>query len=247
MEHGCSKEKGQTIKEKPKFLITSPHPCSYLEEKLAQTVFLAPDSLPSHSDYSVLVQNGFRRSGEHIYRPNCESCNACISVRVRVGDFNFKRRRFSRILKKNADLRVTHQHEADLPDLYGLYEKYIEVRHRDGDMFPSTPQQYTSFLRHNLGNCEYLVFSLGDTPVAVAVTDYLSDGMASVYTFFDCDLKNRSLGSMAILYQIQHCQQLGLPFLYLGYWIKECRKMNYKKEFQPLEYYIGDRWLKDQN
>lgn len=193
-----------------------------------------------------MVQNGFRRSGEHIYRPNCESCSACISVRVRVDDFRFSQRRFSRILKKNADLLITHHNDSNLPDLYALYENYIAVRHRDGDMYPSTPQQYTSFLKNNLGDCEYLVFSLNDSPVAVAVTDYLNDGMAAVYTFFDCTLKNRSLGTMAILYQIQHCQSLDLPYLYLGYWIEESRKMNYKQDFQPLEYYLGDNWIKHQ-
>jgi len=229
-------------------LITSPHPCSYLEEKLAQTVFLSPANKPTNKDYSILVQNGFRRSGEHIYRPNCEDCRACISVRVCVKDYfanhYYLKRSFKRIVKKNEDLVVTHSADGDAPELYPLYEGYISARHREGDMYPSTPQQYASFLQQNLGNCEYLVFTLEEKPVAVAVTDVLTDGIAAVYTFFDCELSGRSLGTMAILYQIQHCQRLGLPYLYLGYWIKECKKMNYKDSFQPLEYYVDDAWTR---
>jgi len=195
-----------------------------------------------------LVQNGFRRSGEHIYRPHCSECKACISVRVCINDFyandQYLKRNFKRVLKRNTDLEVAHCSDGDLAELYKLYEHYISARHRDGDMYPSSPQQYSSFLKQNLGNCEYLIFTLKGEPVAVAVTDILNDGLAAVYTFFNCELSARSLGTLAILYQIQYCQRLNLSYLYLGYWVKECRKMTYKHAFQPLEYYVNDGWTK---
>ena len=232
------------MKNTPEFLITSPHPCSYLDNKQAQTVFLSESSQPNTQDYSILVRHGFRRSGEHIYRPSCNNCNACISVRLNVNAFAPKRT-FKRIIKRNADLTITHYLANSAPDVYSLYEKYIAVRHKDGDMYPANSQQYDSFLKKNLGNSEFLVFHLKGIPVAVAVTDVLSDGLAAVYTFFDCDLSSRSLGSMAILYQIEYCQRLNLPYLYLGYWIRDCEKMRYKTAFQPLEYFVNDRWLSD--
>lgn len=229
------------MKARPEFFVTNPHPCSYLGERLAQTVFLDPDSQPDQKDYSILVQNGFRRSGQHIYRPNCESCQACISVRLNVAAFTAGRR-FKRILKANADLVVEHYPSDACPDFYRLYERYISTRHRDGDMFPSDPDQYAAFLQNNLGNCEFLAFRHKGETIAVAVTDILNDGLASVYSFFDPDYAARSLGTLAILYQVEYCKKRNLPYLYLGYWIKDCQKMCYKTDFQPLEYFFNGLW-----
>ena len=126
---------------------------------------------------------------------------------------------------------------------YELYSKYIEQKHRDGDMYPPTPEQYESFLMSDWGNTVFFEFRTPDGAlVAVAVTDVMENGLSAVYTFYCTDNAKRSLGVMAVLMQIEECKALNLPALYLGYWIKDCQKMKYKTEYRPLEMYVNNHW-----
>lgn len=224
-----------------KFYSTLPHPCSYLEERQAVTIFMDPDQTLDRSQATILSRHGFRRSGSHIYRPNCPTCQACIPVRIPVEMF-IPKRSFRRVIKRNSDLEVNWVETIDNDESFELYAHYINTRHSDGDMYPATRQQYQQFLVEGLSNTKYVSFRVNDKLVAVAVMDQLDDGFSAVYTFFKPEMAERSLGRLAILWQIEHCKQANLPYLYLGYWIKNCDKMNYKTQFRPLELYIEDRW-----
>ena len=128
-------------------------------------------------------------------------------------------------------------------ELFELYQRYIEARHRDGDMYPPLRDQYESFLSNEWGVTEYYRLDLQGKLAAVAVVDRLEDGLSAIYTFFEPQLERRSLGTYGVLWQLQKAQQDGLDYLYLGYWIKQCQKMAYKIEFRPLELYINGRWV----
>ena len=225
------------------FYNTLPHPCSYREDKQAVTQFVDPqfDAIDCPI-ISELSRMGFRRSGQYIYRPQCEACNACIPVRVDVNSFKRKRNQ-QRIWIRNRDLSTEFNPQINDERYFSLYKKYIDERHQDGDMYPATAEQYHSFLLTDWPFTEYIEFSLAGVPVAVSVIDRLDDGLSSVYTFFDPDLAKRSLGVYAILWQIELCRQRELPYLYLGYWVKDSRKMSYKTQYRPIEMLINNRWI----
>ena len=221
---------------------TAPHACSYLKGKQAVTVFVDPTiSIGTHIN-SQLSDLGYRRSGAHIYRPDCVECKACISCRVPVKKFS-PNRKFRKILKRNADLEVHEVDNLHSPDAYELYCDYINNRHADGDMYPATEEQYLSFIATKTECTRFYRFTYGGKLVAVSIVDVLAQGMSAVYTFFDPELQKRSLGTWVILWQILKTREMGLPYLYLGYWVKDCAKMGYKIQFRPLEMLIDDRWL----
>ncbi|EDX90185.1 arginyltransferase [Alcanivorax sp. DG881] len=224
-----------------RFFRTPAHSCSYLEDRQASTLFVDPQAQLSPELYSELSLLGFRRSGDYLYRPHCDSCNACIPARVRVDDFR-PRRRHRRILKNNADLAVNREPARFSRELYNLYAAYINDRHGDGDMYPPSEEQFTNFLTCEWADTHFYGFRQQGKLVAVAVTDQLGDGLSAVYTFFDPALPERSLGVMALLWQIEQCQRLQLPYLYLGYWIRQCQKMSYKSQYQPLEILASGSW-----
>ena len=224
-----------------KVYTTFPHRCSYLEGEEATTLFVDPRQKLSRELYTQLSLLGFRRSGDHVYRPHCARCSACIASRVRVAEFEPSRTQ-KRINRRNADLRL-EQSESILDDeAYNLYRYYIESRHADGDMYPPEREQYESFLNDGLGCANYYRLYQGNRLVAVTVADKMLDGLAAIYTFFDPDQPQRSLGTEAILLQIRQAQSVGLPFVYLGYWIDGCRKMSYKSRFSPLELFVDGHW-----
>ncbi|MBV1959917.1 MAG: arginyltransferase [Pseudomonadales bacterium] len=225
-----------------KFYSTVPHPCSYLDEQEATTVFMDTDQVVDSALLTLLSQIGFRRSGSYIYRPNCQNCQACIAVRIPVGSFE-STRSMRRVKKRNSDMEVKWLASIDDDECFELYRRYIEIRHRDGDMYPPTREQYRQFLIDGVSTAKYVGFRLDGKLVAIAVMDQLEDGFSAVYTFFCPDLSERSLGRYAILWQIEYCQSLDRPFLYLGYWIKSCGKMSYKTQFRPLELYIENQWV----
>ncbi len=225
-----------------KLFTTHPHQCSYLEDKQATTLFIDPAADVSTETYSQLADIGFRRSGEHIYRPHCEGCNACIPVRIPVNEFS-PTRKFRKIWNRNQDLIVEEVADIKGNEYYRLYEQYIGQRHSDGDMFPPNREQYENFLTIDFASTRFFRLSLGDNLAAVAVADEMCSGLSAMYTFFDPLLSKRSLGSFAILWQIEQSKALNLPYLYLGYWIKDCRKMNYKIDYRPLQLFINDKWL----
>lgn len=220
---------------------TDEHPCSYLPEQQARTAFIDPKAILDQQLYSQLCDFGYRRSGQFVYRPSCLNCNACQSLRVNVSDYRFNRRE-RRILNKNKDLDVVCKKDIDHDIFYDLYQRYIITRHSDGDMFPPDRDQYQQFLSSFLDNTLYYCFYQGPKLKAIAVTDALVQGLSAVYTFFDPHDDKRSLGHFAILWQIQQAQARNLDYLYLGYWVKDCKKMSYKTQFQNIEIYRDKKW-----
>ncbi len=224
-----------------KLFATHPHECSYLPDRLATTVFIDPEEVIDKGLYQHLSTMGFRRSGAHVYRPNCENCNACIPVRVPVNLF-LPNRRQKRCLKANKDVSIALSKTDDNDEYYSLYERYINARHKDGDMYPPSREQFSSFLTKEWGITVFIEMRLGEKLIGVMVCDQLNDGLSAVYTYFDPDYPKRSLGVFAILSEIHLAQELGLQYLYLGYWIKESPKMAYKSEYRPVELLVEKRW-----
>ncbi|WP_136678677.1 arginyltransferase [Neptunomonas sp. XY-337] len=226
------------------FFATPEHDCSYIEGYKAKTLFVDPQSDVSDSAYSQLSDLGFRRSGKHIYRPHCDHCQACISVRIPLIHFKSSKSH-RRIINKNKDLRIEIKDPYYSDELFKLYQRYINERHHDGDMFPPSEEQFVGFLVESNQTSEFVEFYLEDQLIAVAVVDVLQQGLSATYTFYDPSeaLNKRSLGSYAILWQLQACKSRQLPYLYLGYWVQACRKMSYKVNYRPLEFLIDGRWI----
>lgn len=224
-----------------KFYATQPHPCSYLPEEQATTLFLDPSQPMDVLVYAELSELGFRRSGDHLYRPHCQQCTACIPARIPAARFTPNRQQ-RRILKRNEDIVVRCVRPAFTEEYYDLYVRYIEQRHADGDMYPPSRDQFSTFLVRDLPFSRFYEFRLQDRLVAIAVTDLLPNGLSAVYTFYDPAQERRSLGRFAILWQIGETARQGLDAVYLGYWIKNCRKMNYKTQYRPIELFVNQRW-----
>lgn len=226
-----------------KLYATHPHPCSYLPGEEATTLFIDPKAAINSDIYSQLSDLGFRRSGEHLYRPQCAQCEACVPVRIPVHQFRPNRGQ-KRCLQRNGDLKVLVSRDINTDQHFALYEQYISQRHQDGDMYPASREQYTSFLSRAWGVTDYLEFWLDEELVAVAVSDRLDQGLSAIYTFYSpLEIHDsRSLGVYAVLYQIARANQLGLDYVYLGYWIQGCRKMAYKSSYQPLEFFVEQTW-----
>ncbi len=221
---------------------THPHTCSYLSDQDATTVFVDPTAKINIHLYSRLSEIGFRRSGSHLYRPHCASCYACVPARIPVAKFTPNRQQ-RRCWKLNQDLEIKTSERLNGDNHYALYERYISERHSDGDMYPPTRLQFDAFLTSEWGSTQFFEFRLQNKLLGVAVSDIMDNGLSAVYTYFDPDESRRSLGTYAILYQIYKARELNLPAVYLGYWIEECKKMNYKTQFNPLELLIDNQWI----
>ena len=226
-----------------KFFSTPPHDCSYLDDRQAITLFADPEAAISNATYHQLSMYGFRRSGNYIYKPQCAHCNACISVRVPVHAFRPNRQQ-KRVWRQNQDLTVRKVSANYVQAHYDLYAQYVSLRHADGDMFPPAVAQYVSFLFSDWSDTWLYEFYEGEKLIAVAVCDALKNGLSAVYTFYDVAAEKRSLGTYAVLWQIAEAQNMGLDFVYLGYWVEDSRKMAYKIKFQPLEGLINQLWLR---
>lgn len=230
------------IEPQLRFYMTVPHDCSYLADHTATTLFLDPEHPVNQQVYDLLTLVGFRRSGKHLYRPNCKGCNACISVRVPTEHFQLKRKH-RKTLNRNKDLTAQVIPARFSTEHYALYERYINQRHADGDMFPPSEEQYRSFLNLDKPFAHLVEFrSPEGTLVAVSAMDSLSHGLSAIYTFFEPDLPKRSLGVYVVLWLIIYARHHHLPYLYLGYWIEACQKMDYKTEYQPLEQLKDNHW-----
>ncbi|MGM0767345.1 MAG: arginyltransferase [Pseudomonadota bacterium] len=223
------------------FFATPPHDCSYLPNREATTMFVDPRANIDKKLYSQLTALGFRRSGSHYYRPHCEACSACIPVRLRVDDFRPDRSQ-RRVRDGNTDLTCELVPACFTERYYQLYARYIEQRHADGDMYPPSREQFTSFLVEGATDSWFLEIRLADKLIGLAAVDMLDDGLSAIYTVFDPAYESRSIGTFAILWQIEAARARGLPHLYLGYWIRECRKMNYKTRFRPIEALQEGQW-----
>lgn len=226
-----------------KLYLTERHACSYLPDRIATTAFIDPTIAIDTAVYSNLSRMGFRRSGRYFYTPRCELCSACIPVRIPTRHFRPNRSQ-RRCLNRNTHVSVQHRPLAQLDpaEHYPMYARYISERHRDGDMYPPTEEQFHDFIATGHPSTAMLEFRVTGKLIANAITDRLDDGLSAIYTYFDPTLDNNSIGTLAILRQIELTQQLELDYLYLGYWISACRKMNYKTRFRPLELHKHGQW-----
>ncbi|QLI80581.1 arginyltransferase [Chitinibacter fontanus] len=223
------------------FYATAPYPCSYLEDHAARSQVAVPSDLINTHVYSQLVEQGFRRSGQFVYRPWCDHCQACVPVRLPANQFQPNRTQ-RRVMQRNQSLKVRLMDLTFREEHFLLYQRYQQSRHSGGGMDQDNREQYESFLlKSNVAS--FLAEFIEDGEVRmVSLIDQLDDGISSVYTFFDPDLASRSLGVYNVVWQVGLAKQLGLPYVYLGYWIKDCRKMSYKTQYQPIEGRVKGEW-----
>lgn len=218
------------------------HDCAYLDHRTARTLFIDPTRSKEMSLYSTLIDQGFRRSGEVVYRPDCVSCQACQSVRLPVNLFAPRRNQRRIWQRLQPKVQVTecpakfHSHH------YALFRRYLQQRHPDGEMTDTSEQGYLRFIATPWSKTRLFEFRLNQQLLAVAVTDLLPQGMSAVYTFFDPEQTRLSPGVFTLLWQIETCRARQLPWLYLGYWIANCRKMAYKTQYRPCEKLVSGHW-----
>ena len=224
-----------------RFFATAPRPCSYLQGRDAISVFADPEATLSTAIYDQLARYGFRRSGDSLYVPACPGCSECIPVRIPVSRFK-RSRNLQKTWNRNRDLVCRTLAPEFNEQHFELYVRYMSSRHPDGGMNNPDPDDYMRFLTSDWCDTLFMEFRLGETPVALAVTDHLHNATSAVYTFFDPDLERRSLGTYAVLRQIELAQDMGCEWLYLGYWIPGSRKMQYKSRFRPIQAYYEGRW-----
>jgi len=218
-----------------------PHPCGYLPDRDAQSLFVAPDETLDEGAYGQLVALGFRRSGRYVYRPNCPTCAACVPVRVAVRKFRPSRAQ-RRCWRANRDLVARIADPEFDPEHFALYRRYMAARHADGSMADPNPSDYLDFLTSDWPETRFFDFRLATRSVAVAVYDALPNGLSAVYSFFEPELRARGLGVYAVLRLIALTRELGLEWLYLGYWIGASDKMRYKERYRPQQRLVGERW-----
>lgn len=239
----------------PEFYVTAPQPCPYLPGRLERKLF----THLTHEKPAALVDNllkgGFRRSQNIAYMPYCEGCHACVSVRVLVDEFE-PGRTMRRISDRNEDLVPRRIAPVPTSEQYSLFRSYIDNRHSDGGMADMSVLDYAMMVEDSVINTfltEYrqkpsenaLDTDIAKWPLkAVALCDRLSDGISMVYSFFEPSEAGRSLGTHMILEHIAYARRLGLPYLYLGYWIKGSRKMNYKTRYRPQEQLTANGWVR---
>ncbi len=220
---------------------TGEHPCGYWPERIARDLVLDPRDPRLAAFYPTALGWGFRRSGDLVYRPHCEGCRACVAVRIPVADFKpdrSQRRCAARNAHVEARVVVAERTEEHLE----LYKHYLTARHRDGGMDDHGAIEFEQFLVGSWSEGRFLELREHGRLIAVAVTDITPEAMSAVYTFFDPALERRSLGTLAILRQIEWARRESRRHLYLGYWIQGHRKMDYKRRFQPLESFDGRDW-----
>lgn len=232
----------------PQFYITTPQPCPYLPGRYEKKVFthLLGDNPVELNN--ALTQAGFRRSQNIAYRPACDGCTACISVRIVVDDFK-PGRTFRRVLARNADLTSEAVPARATQEQFSLLRDYLDARHAEGGMADMTPMDYVSMIEDTTVDTMIVEYR-GPAPspgaarplIAASLSDTLNDGLSMVYSFFDPHSAGRGLGTCMVLDHIARARALGLPYVYLGYWVADCRKMAYKMRFRPLEALGPDGW-----
>ena len=215
--------------------------CAYLNDQLATNIYPDPDIPMTNDLYGQLIQHGFRRSGDHAYRPFCGQCDACVPVRINVRNFQPNRSQ-RRCLQRNQEIQLVSCPAKFKQEHYDLYRRYQTARHPGGGMDTSTEEIYLNFLTSAWSNTRFIEFRLEQQLLGVAVTDFVANGGSAFYTFFEPEAHKRSIGTYAILQQIAVIQSLKMNWLYLGYWIEDCQKMRYKTDFSALEAYVNRQW-----
>ncbi|NNE23354.1 MAG: arginyltransferase [Rhizobiales bacterium] len=237
----------------PQFFITSPAPCPYLSGRVERKVFTHLINQDAQKLHDALSHGGFRRSQNIAYRPACDGCNACVSVRVPVGMFEWTRS-FRRTLRRNRDLVGCEVDPRATSEQYSLFRNYIETRHDDGGMADMTVLDFSSMINETFVNTKLIEYRLphdislagrtvrGGELIAASLVDKLEDGLSMIYSFYEPELQDRGLGTFMILDHIERAQKLGLSYVYLGYWIADSQKMDYKSRFLPQERLSPDGW-----
>ncbi len=221
--------------------LTTDHACSYLPERQARNLVAEPRQV-NQTHYQSLLLQGFRRSGEHVYRPYCQACKACQSLRVSSRNFRPSRSQ-RRSWKNNRDLRLQLRPMSHDGEHYQLFQRYAHHRHRDGGMDLISADDFFGFTASSW--CSNALWELRDSEnrlLCGAVVDHLADGFSAVYSYFEPSAAQRTLGTLIILHQIEYARRMGLPWVYLGYYIKNCQKMSYKARFQPHQRFTAGRW-----
>ena len=220
--------------------LTPSQQCSYLPERRSRSLFVDPNAVLHPQLYAQLMVAGFRRSGSHVYTPFCENCTACIPLRLPVDLFKPNRSQ-QRTFHSNRDLSIRRVSEIT-DEQVQLYRKYMDFRHRYSPMAKYQLKEYREFMQADWCDTLFPEFRLNSQLLAVAVTDQVPGSLSAVYTYYDPDHAKRALGVHAILSQVELAKQLGLDWLYLGFWIPDCAKMNYKVSYLPLQLRIDNVW-----
>ncbi len=235
----------QHSRDTPQFYLTAPSPCPYLGGKEERKVFthLVGERAPELNN--ILTQGGFRRSQSIAYRPACEGCRSCVSVRVVARDFR-PTQSMRRVLRRNTDITGDMRIAVPTSEQYAIFRAYLDSRHRDGGMADMTVLDYAMMVEDSHVETRIIEYRLRGSGelIAIALTDVLGDGLSMVYSFFEPDQAARSLGTFMVLDHIARAQRMGLAYVYLGYWVRGSRKMDYKSRFLPQERLMPDGWTR---
>jgi leucyl-tRNA---protein transferase len=223
-------------------LLNSEHACSYLAEQHARSIFVHPHFTLTTDIYGQLIEQGFRRSGDNVYAPQCAGCSACIPVRIRANDFKANRSQ-KRCWQHNIDTQVIVKPAVFEQQHYELYCRYQHIRHAEGAMADASAGDYINFLGSSWCDTVFVEFSIQGQLAGVAIVDQLPNALSAVYTFFDPHYASYSLGTYAVLWQIARAQLQKREFVYLGFWINSCQKMAYKSNYHPLQQRLNGQWL----
>ncbi len=224
------------------FFSTDLATCPYLEHRLERRLVVSLEEGTTASNADKLVLAGFRRSQRYAYRPTCPGCNACVPIRIPVAEFSMTRS-WRRTLRRNSDLSVQEKSPRATEEQFALFDRYLQSRHADGGMTAMGWNEYKAMVEDSPKNSGLVEWRYGDDRLAgVSITDRFASGLSGVYKFFDPEDAKRSLGTMIILWHVQHALELNLPYVYLGYWIAGSAKMDYKARFRPLEHLTSQGW-----
>ena len=233
----------------PQFYVTAPQPCPYLEGRAERKLFTALQGEDAERLNDALSRQGFRRSQNVLYRPACADCTACLSARIRVADFEPSKSQ-RRVARRNSDLERTATSPWATEEQYALFRRYLDTRHADGGMADMDIFEFAAMIEETPIRTRVVEYRETDaTPdsmralVGVCLTDVLDDGLSMVYSFFDPDRDKHSMGSYMILDHVEIARGMGLPYVYLGYWVPGSRKMGYKANFSALEIFKGGEWV----
>jgi leucyl-tRNA---protein transferase len=224
-----------------KVFVSLEHPCGYYPNRHAQNLVLDPIADGQKEIYDSAIAKGFRRGGGNIYRPHCAKCNACVASRINVQNFRPNRSQ-RRCLTANKDIEITTKPAVFSAEYFDLYQRYLAARHVDGGMDDPNEADFSRFLLSSWSQTEFIEFRMYGRLLSVAVTDVTPSGLSAVYCFFDPSEAARSLGTFAILSQIELARAAGLAAVYLGFWIDGHEKMHYKSKFSGLEVLRSGEW-----